>query len=1022
MSDGMRRRDFLKVVGVSGAGAGMVGCSTEGVERLLPYVTSPEEITPGVATWYATVCCECPAGCGMWVRTREGRAVKVEGNPAHPVSGGALCSRGHSSLQGLYGPDRFTSPKLREGGQLRDLDWEEAEALLAERIQGAAGNVLLVTGKSGPSLSSLFDGFTDAVGGLRVEHEALSEAPLREATRIAFGTDVVPSFDFSSARFVLSFGADFLDTWLSPVEYGARLREEQRRSRGGEKSRFVFVAPRLSLTGQNADEWVPIQPGSEAAVALAMAGVIARRGGDAGPYAPILAEYDSETAAQAAGVPASVIEELAERFVSEGPSLAVGPGVGGQHRNATAANLAVLVLNAVAGNVGRTLHVSVASRAAASRPYGELESAIRSMAAGGVGVAMVHGVNPVFTLPTASGFADAYRGVPFKVSFASTLDETAALADLILPDRHFLEGWGDSEARDGVYALQQPAMRPLPHFDTKQTGDVLASVALRLGADVGAPTVYDHLRARWQELHAAGATVPDGPPVVPDDFEAFWRTALRRGVATAAARGVIASEAQLRSPDTALAFEAPVLDGDELEFTLLVQPSSRLGDGATNGNRPWLLELPDPVSKIAWQSWLEMHPDAATRLGVRNGELVRVRSPHGELEVHVWTYPGIREDVVALSMGLGHESVGRFGDGHGVNPMRLLPAVAEQPSGGLVHLATRVAVEPTGVRRAQMRNEIATVVGSDTQHARPIAVAVALEALAAPPTEEAEDEHGELRELQLGGGFVPVPTEGMPEDYPLPGARYGGYTDPENTPRWAMAIDLDKCTGCSACVVACQAENNVPWVGEDQVAMGRDMHWIRLERYYETVDAHQAGPVDVRHLPMLCQHCGNAPCEPVCPVFAAYHTPDGMNGQVYNRCVGTRYCANNCPYKVRVFNWYTYTDVPEPMNWQFNPDVTVREAGVMEKCSFCVQRVREVQNRARLEDRPLREGEVIPACQQTCPAEAIVFGNVRDPNSRVAQLTHDERSYRILDELLNTQPAVSYLKKVTFHEVAGAEH
>ncbi|MBT8335024.1 MAG: 4Fe-4S dicluster domain-containing protein [Gemmatimonadetes bacterium] len=237
-----------------------------------------------------------------------------------------------------------------------------------------------------------------------------------------------------------------------------------------------------------------------------------------------------------------------------------------------------------------------------------------------------------------------------------------------------------------------------------------------------------------------------------------------------------------------------------------------------------------------------------------------------------------------------------------------------------------------------------------------------------------------------------------------------------------MAIDLDKCTGCSACVVACQSENNVPWVGEGEVAMGRDLAWIRVERYYETVDAHHAGVVDIRHLPMMCQHCGNAPCEPVCPVFAAYHTPDGMNGQIYNRCVGTRYCANNCPYKVRVFNWYTYTDVPEPMNWAWNPDVTVRENGVMEKCSFCVQRVRDTQNTAVLEGRAVRDGEVVTACQQSCPAEAIVFGDLRDPESAVSQKVAHERTYRVLDELINTQPGVNYMKKVTFHEVASAAH
>jgi len=1030
MSEGMKRREFLKVLGVTGAGTGVVGCSTDKVERLLPYVVGPEEITPGVATWYASVCQECSAGCGTWVRTREGRAVKLEGNPFHPVSQGSLCARGQSSIQGLYDPDRFASPMLRENGELRPISWEDAETLLAQRITGAAGNILLINGKSGPALTDLFDRLVAGVGGARIEQEGLSEAPLREAARIAFGSNAIPRFDFEAARFVVSFGADFLETWLSPVEFSRGFA----RSSGydqGEKAPLVFVAPRLSLTGQNADEWFPIRPGSEAAVALAMASIIVARGADAGPYAPVLEAYDARTGAEAAGVEVSMIEDLATRFVSQGPSLAVGPGVGGQHRNATAANLAVLILNSVAGNLGRTVFAQTDSMYAPSRPYSDMEAGIRSMAGGAVGVAMVHGSNPAFTLPATSGFADAFGAVPFKVSFASSPDETSALADLILPDRHFLEAWGDSSPREGVYAIQQPTMQPVPHFDTKQTGDVLLSVALRMGADLGSVTFFEHLQEQWRGLHGAGAIVPTGSaagdldaaptPAQPAgaDFDAFWRGALRRGVIEVPRTEPDAPLA-LRSPDTALTFDAPAFDGEGLEFTLLVHPSPRVGDGARNGNRPWLLELPDPVSKITWHSWVELHPDAGARLGVRTGDIVRVASPHGEVSLPVWLYPGIREDVISIPMGGGHQGTGRYADGNGVNPMHLLPAVAEQPSGALVHLATRVSVTPTGVR---MR--LATIAGSDEQYGRPIAMSVSFDTLtgAAVVDDHGGVHHEPLQELQLGGGFIPVPTDGLPEDFPLPGAQYGEYANPEGTPRWAMAIDLDKCTGCSACVVACQAENNVPWVGEEQVRMGRDMGWIRLDRFYEQVDAHHAGPVDVRHLPMLCQHCGNAPCEPVCPVFAAYHTPDGMNAQIYNRCVGTRYCANNCPYKVRVFNWYTFTDVPEPLNWQYNPDVTVREGGVMEKCSFCVQRVREAQNRASLEGgRPLVDGEVVPACEQTCPAEAIVFGNIRDPNSRVARAVHGERTYRALDAFINTQPGVNYLKKVTFHHSESGGH
>ncbi len=1003
-ASGIKRRDFLKVVGVSSAGAGMVGCSTEKVEHLIPYVVPPEEITPGVATWYTTVCGECPAGCGMWVRTREGRVVKVEGNPRHPISSGALCSRGHSSLQGLYDPDRFAGPMVRDANGMRQISWEDAEQLLADRL--GDGDYLFLTGSTGPTLGDLIDGFVSATGGTRVEYDALSEAPLREATRLAFGRNVVPSYDLEAARLIVSFGADFLTSWLSPVAHGRGLaRMSSVDENGGEKGRLVLVGPRLSLTGQNADDWLPITPGSETLVALAMANVISGGGNDAGPYAEIVRAYSPQSVSQATGLSADQITELAERFAAAGPSLALGPGFSGQHRNATASNLAVLVLNFVAGNVGRTVSVNDPDLGSASAPYRDMETAIRIMAGGGAQAVLVHGCNPVYSLPAASGFAAAFEAMPFKVVFASSMNETAEMADLILPDRHFLESWGDSNPRPGLHALSQPAMQPVPNFDSKQTGDVLLSVATLMGSDLGAATFYDYLRTSWQRLLGGSG-----------DFETAWRDALKNGVLeTGVSSGGAAS---LRSPDAALVFDAPAFDGDG-DFHLMVHPSARFGDGALNANRPWLLELPDPVSKITWHSWVEMNPHAAEGLGLRDGDMVTVASEHGSVEVPVWTYPGIREDVVALAMGGGHTGAGRFADGNGVNAMALLPAETEEPSGGLVNLATRVSITPTGERRP-----LATIAGATEQHERGITPAVALAELGHQEEGEAEgDVHGQLKELQGVGGFVPVATDGEPADFPLPGAEYGEYVDAHDGPRWGMAIDLDKCTGCSACVTACQSENNVPWVGENQMIMGREMHWMRIERYYETVHADEAGPVDIRFLPMLCQHCGNAPCEPVCPVYATYHSPEGLNVQVYNRCVGTRYCANNCPYKLRVFNWYSYTDqIPEPMNMQFNPDVTVRDEGVMEKCSFCIQRIRAVQNRTAVEGRGMSDGEVVPACQQSCPAEAIVFGDVRDENSRVAQIIQNERTYRVLDSTVNTQPAVSYLKKVTFHDVESGAH
>jgi len=1001
MSDGIKRRDFLKVLGVTGAGAGLVGCSTDKVNKLIPYVVPPEEITPGVATWYATACGECSAGCGVWVKTMEGRAVKLEGNPNHPVSGGALCARGHSALQGLYDPDRLTQPMRRVNDEFEPISWADAEALLARELQGAGTGTLLMSGHTGPTLGELMDRVAEALGGRRVEYEALSDAPLREASRIAFGRDEIPTFDFEAADLVVSFGADFLETWGSPVEHSRGFARSAGVSEDGAKARFVFLGSRLSLTGQNADEWFPIRAGSEGVVALALAGAVAGRGGDAGPYGDLLAAYDMATAAQEAGIPVASLEELADHLAQSSAPLVLGPGVAGQHRNATAANLGVMVLNAVSGAIGQTVRFSSPVNGQPTTSFASLAEAIDQMGAGAVSALVIHGTNPAYTLPPAAGFAAALESVGFTVVITPQMNETAALADLVLPERHPLECWGDSNPRPGLWAIQQPAMRPVPHFDSRPAGDILLVAARALGQDFGAETFHDYLRNRWSERHAAAGTGEA-------NFSEYWREVLRTGVVE---MGVgQQAEGSLQAPDRALGFDAPVLDGEEDGLTLMVYPSSRFGDGR-GANRTWLQELPDPVAKIGWHSWIEMHPDTARERGLRKGEIVRVTSPYGELEVPVWTYPGIRADTVAIAMGGGHENSGRWADNRGVNPMVLLPAVAEQASGALVHLATRVEVEPTGRHR-----RLATIEGQSQTFDRPIVPAVELGLMGQAHGDDYPGGHGQLMELQGMGGFVPVPTDGRPEDFPLEGARYGDY-DPATNARWAMAIDLDKCTGCSACITACQSENNVAVVGEDQMMMGRDLHWIRLERYYETVDATQPGPVDIRFLPMLCQHCGNAPCEPVCPVYAAYHTPDGLNGQIYNRCVGTRYCANNCPYKVRVFNWYGYSDVPEPLNWQYNPDVTVRSEGVMEKCSFCVQRIRGAENRATAEGRDLREGDVVPACQQSCPAEAIVFGNIRDPESRVAQVSQNDRTYRVLDVLINTQPAVNYLRKVTFHPV-----
>jgi len=418
-------------------------------------------------------------------------------------------------------------------------------------------------------------------------------------------------------------------------------------------------------------------------------------------------------------------------------------------------------------------------------------------------------------------------------------------------------------------------------------------------------------------------------------------------------------------------------------------------------NKPWLLENSDPVTKITWHSWVEVHPDTARKLDVRDGEILRLTSPHGVIEAPTFVYAGISPEVVAVPLGLGHTEYGAYARGRGVNALDLIGA---PPGAFLPYVSTRVTVEKTGRYK-----KLASIAGNPRQLGRGIAEGVSLDAAQKGLTIE-------QAYLAAGRGRHDINTEQELEAIKgwsreqEEATRHGDYA--AEVPRWGMAIDLAKCTGCQACVTACYAENNIPVVGEDEIHRGREMTWIRIERYWEG-EAEPRQPPTARFIPMLCQHCSNAPCEPVCPVYAAYHTPDGLNGQVYNRCVGTRYCANNCPYKVRYFNWYKYNEKswPEPLHLQLNPDVTVRARGVMEKCTFCIQRIRGAQNDARLEDRPLKDGDVVTACAQACPSDAIVFGNVKDPASRVARLQQEPRGYRVLEDL-NTRSAITYLAKV----------
>jgi len=991
---GVRRRDFLKVLGAAGAATSVVGCATGDVEKLIPYLVSPDNTVPGVSSHYATTCRECAAGCGLIVEVRDGRAIKAEGNPAHPVNKGALCARGQASLQGLYNPDRFRGPMKREGDALVPTTWDEALQTLATQLgevksRGQGSRVAFVNQHEQGSFPAFLDSVLAGYGiAPHISYDAEAPIAVAQANRAAYGASW-PHVDFAAASLIVSFSADFLDMWGLPVPQQLAFADARGKVEGA--PRFIYVGARRSLTGLNADQWIPARPGSELAIVNALLG----RGSLA-------------AAAEAAGVGAALLEGLAREIRGASASAIMS---GGHGQDAGELASAVAELNKQRGNVGKTIKPNegyLAFEGVAGQS--EIRALAERMNAGDVPVLLVRHANPVYTSAPGTGFGAAMAKVPFKVSFSSVPDETTALCDLVLPDHHALESWGDAEPMRGTLSLQQPTMDPV--FDSRATADVL--LAMAKGDQTMASRFPQADYRGWLASRLGG------------------NERMRVALPTALASGSSVARSAARTAPRPQA--APAQTG---EYFLMAYPSPTLGDGR-GANKPWLQELPDPVTKICWQTVVEMHAETATALGVVDGDQVTVRTAAGEITAPAFVYIGIRPDTIAIALGRGHTASGRYAVS-GENAWQLVAAAEDQRSGAAALSATRASVtKATGNAR------IVTIEGSGRQHGRGIAQAIALPALLA-----GEESHPHLFEGQASTEFLPGLRSPVANDaqgdFGDPKSKDKGQYDPEHWSgaakrRWAMTIDLSRCTGCSACVTACYAENNIPTVGAswqgaqvmpDRTGFGanitrsREMAWIRLERYWEIdrepKDVHfdpEHPDFETRFLPMMCQHCGNAPCEPVCPVFATYHAPNGLNVQVYNRCVGTRYCSNNCPYKVRYFNWFGYGETdraqyafPEPLNWQLNPDVTVRGKGVMEKCTFCVQRIKEAENRASLEGREVQPDEFTVACAQACPSRAIVFGDAADDQWSVAQWAKDRRAYHVFEEL-NTFTAVVYLKKV----------
>jgi anaerobic selenocysteine-containing dehydrogenase/Fe-S-cluster-containing dehydrogenase component len=977
------RRGFLKLFGAAGTSAVLSGCS-EPTRHLFPFINPPEDLVPGKAAYYATTCRECPAGCGLLAKNREGRIIKVEGNPAHPISGGKLCLRGQASLHGLYNPDRFRGPMLRNTtGDLEPISWEKGEALLAAKLtelvqEGRGERIVFLTDLHSGSLKDLIGHWLSEMGqpGGHIIYEPFAYEPLRKANQVVFGNDSVPAYNIAAADFLISFNAGFLETWISNLEY-ARLYGSFHPLKGERKNTFIFVGPRLSMTANNADLWIPTRPGTEYAVGLGIIREILD--GNKIPaitedrkaiLSSMTAKWSLEKAASVAGCDPGMIQAAAAAFSKASRPLALAEGLALSVPNAVetavAANLLCTLKPASLGAMDFNAASSYTQTARAE----SIRDLVHRMRGGEIDLLLYYGVNPVFSLPKSLGIAEAIKSVPTVVSFSHAEDETTPYAHLVLPANYSFESWGDYSPRPGVTGFLQPVMGPV--FDTKQIGDVLISTGKKVKGEDSFPwkDFYEALQGYWTTLWQNAGGI--------GSFDTFWQDTVKRGGYWTSVAGTPPSVAP--APDFAFPEPKPDVRSDN-ELTLAVYPTIQFFDGRT-ANHMWVQEVPDPMTQATWGGWMEIHPETAKKLNISKADLLRVNTQYGIIEIPALPIYTVPEGIAAIPIGQGHTNFGIFANGLPANPIELLSAEIDPASGGFHRPHLHISIEKTG-----RTFPIANTDGSFFQHGREMAVTVGLRE----------------RNIAAATGAKPHIYYPLPDGYQKQKDFYPPHEHKDY--RWCMVVDLDRCIGCSACVLGCYSENNVAVVGRTQVIKGREMSWIRVQRYFDD------NTKVARWLVMLCQHCDNAPCEYVCPIFAPHHDVEGLNNQIYNRCFGTRFCSQNDPYKVRRFNWFTFTR-PEPLKWQLNPDVTVRQKGVMEKCSFCVQRIIEAKINAKNEGRKVKDGDFTTACAQTCPTGALMFGSLLDPESRVSKLINDVRAYQVLAEL-NTKPAVIYLKRVT---------
>ena len=1027
------RRDFLKYLGFSTAAATLAASCEVPVRKAIPYINKPENITPGVAKYYATTFVQDGEVVPVLAKVRDGRPIKIEGNDLSSLTKGGTSARVQASVLDLYDTHRITHPKRRNGNKFDEIPtFEQLDTMIGNALAGLGGApvVLLTETIVSPSTKQIIADFLGRYPGSRhVQYDAVSFSGMLLANEAGFGKKSLPSYSFDRAKVIVSIGADFLGTWLSPVEFSRQYVQGRKINEANPTmNKHYQLESYLSMTGSNADERFTHRPSETGMVAMALLSAL-------GGTTPAVNIADAKLR--------QGIQKIATDLKANSGAALVVCG-----SNDPNVQTVVNAINSAISAYGSTINwgAPVNSKQGIDKDMADL---VAGMNAGQIGALLIYGANPVYDYFNSTAFVNGLKKVKLTVSFNEKMDETTGLCNFLIPAPHYLESWGDAESRQGYLSFIQPTINPLfktRPFQTsllKWSGDNTDHATWfrqywtgKLGGQAAFDkALQDGVVENGNKSNTVSYSANDG-------FTTDTVT-INTSVVNAQPSTVNRQPSTINNNGLSGAITQLGATRKNAKNEIVLYQNVSMGSGKQSGN-PWLLELPDPVSKSTWDNFAMISLAKAKELGIEldtdyeyymDKPVIKLTANNKEISLPVLVIPGMHPDTIAVAVGYGrNEAYGRASNKVGQNVFGFA-----RFNGTTVDYYNDVTVSDTTFGKEKVAQ---TQIHGSYENRFEVVRETTMASFKKNPNEflEFRQELAKAYAPKDGDFQGSQSTLYHPDNHPKPGLK------------WGMSIDMNSCIGCGACVVACHAENNVPVVGKSEVLRYHDMHWLRIDRYFVSDEENPDDLKAVVFQPMLCQHCDNAPCENVCPVAATMHSSEGINQMAYNRCIGTRYCANNCPYKVRRFNWGDYTGASthgllgpssgkgklDPVVYQMNddltrmvlnPDVTVRSRGVMEKCTFCVQRLQESKLKAKMEDRQFKDGDVESACQQACPTNAIVFGNVNDNTSGISQMRkqNPQRTFYVIEQI-HTLPNINYLAKIRnteeiiSKEEGGAEH